>query len=247
MGSINGQKYPDISARDAVEIVAALVDVFDGAPSDRDAFAREVGHESAASGAFKMKIADVRRYGLLPARGLEPTNLAETAADPRDDETERAALFRAYRNVPILDRLYDQLNGRAAGRDFSDALAELTGADLDEVERAASDVESLYARMRRYAPEESGDDRTAGRRTEAAAATTQAPAGGVVVCIGDDRLVLDEVSDTNVELARLFVESKQRERSATTDGDETGRDDPSARVASRVRRSVPTRRIRRRL
>ncbi len=228
MGSINEQKYPDISARKAVEIVAALVDVFGGAPSDRDAFAREVGHESAASGAFKMKIADVRRYGLLPGRGLEPTSLAETAVDPRDDETERAALFRAYRNVPILDRLYDRLNGRPAGRDFSDTLAELTGADLDEVERAASDVESLYARMRRHAPDETGDDRTTERRTETAAATAQAPAGGVVVWVGDDRLVLDEVSDTNLELARLFVESKQRERSATTDGDETAENDPSA-------------------
>lgn len=226
MGSINGQKYPDISAREAVEIVDVLVTTFGGAPSNRDAFAREVGHESAASGAFKMKIADVRRYGFLPSRGLEPTELAETVVESRDDETERAALFRAYRNVPVLDRLYDRLNGQPADEDFSDILEDLTGADLDDVD-AAADIRSLYARMRRCAPEGAGDDRTTDERATGAADAAQSPEG-VVVRVGDDRLVLTEVSDTNLELARLFVESKQRERAAaTTSGDETTEDDSS--------------------
>lgn len=228
MGSINGQKYPDISARNAAEIVAVLVATFGGAPSDRDAFAREVGHESAASGAFKMKIADVRRYGFLPGRGLEPTELAETVVESQDDETERTALFRAYRNVPILDRLYDRLDGQPADEDFSEILAELTGAELDEID-AAADIRSLYARMRRCAPDGAGDGRATDERAAAAADAAVPPGSGVVVCVGDDRLVLAEVSDTNLELARLFVESKQWERSAaTTGGDETAGDDPSA-------------------
>lgn len=221
VGSIKGQKYPDISAREAVEIVDSLVTTFDGAPSDRDAFAREIGHESAASGAFKTKIADVRRYGLLPSRGLEPTELAESVVAPQDDESERAALFRAYRNVPILDRLYGRLGGQSIDGDVSDVLADLTGSSPDEAAAAAADLEPLYARMRRYAPDDAERERPAEERAEAAAT----PGDGVVVRVGDDRLVLAEVSDANLELARLFVEAKQGERAEDADDAESeGRD-----------------------
>ena len=225
MGSVNGQKYPDISAREAVDIVDVLVTTFDGAPPDRDAFAREVGHQSAASGAFKTKIADVRRYGLLPSRGLEPTELARTVVDPRDDETARAALFRAYRNVPLLSRLYDRLDGGPIREDFSDIVSELTGAGPDDAAVAASDLESLYARMRRYAPNE-----RAGGRDGDVEDGTDGPEGGVVVRVGDDRLVLSEVSDANLELARQFVASKRAERAGDDEADGADDDatDPTA-------------------
>jgi hypothetical protein len=66
MGSIDGEKYPDLTAREAAEIADILVNTFGGEPSSPNAFAQEVGHKSADSGAFKVKIANVRRYGLLP-------------------------------------------------------------------------------------------------------------------------------------------------------------------------------------
>jgi hypothetical protein len=194
VGSIGNQKYPDRAADEAAAVADVLVRTFDGDPPDRDAFAREVGHRSADSGAFKMKLADARRYGLLPGRGVEPTDLARDHATAADDEARRAALFRMYRTVPLLDRLYDRLDGQPPADDLGTALADVTGVDPATAEAVVPEVGALYARMREHAP----------------AAADEAGESGIVVRIGDDRLVLGEVTEANLEVARLFVESRSR-------------------------------------
>jgi len=223
MGSIDSQKYPDLSAREAVKIADLLVNTFGGEPSSRNAFAQEVGHDSADSGAFKMKIADVRRYGLLPSRGLEPTDLAHQVADSQSDREEQEALFKMYQNIPLLNQLYNHLNGQTPSGDFWRILTEITSAEPKDAKEAAPDVEHLYTQMLRVEPDEedSGNSQSSSEgeivdKTLSPSSISEASGDGILVQVSDDQLVLSKVSESNLEMARLFIESKKRELSSTT-------------------------------
>jgi hypothetical protein len=218
MGSIDGHKYPDLSARQAAEIADILVNTFGGEPSSENAFAQEVGHNSADSGAFKMKIADVRRYGLLPNRGLEPTSLAYTVANPENEETKQEAMFQMYQNIPILNRLYNHLDGQTPKGDFWRILTEITSAEPKDAKEVASEIEELYTQMLQYEPDEDGpqdsqtsDDAEIVDETFSPQNSAVPNQEGILVQVSDDQLILNEVSETNLEMARLFIESKKRE------------------------------------
>jgi hypothetical protein len=235
MGSIDGEKYPDLTAREAAEIADILVNTFGGEPSSPNAFAQEVGHKSADSGAFKMKIANVRRYGLLPGRGLEPTELAYTVADPRDDEAEQEAMFQMYRNITILNQLYDQLDGQTPGEEFWRILTEITSAEPKDAKQSASYLERLYTQMLRREPDkdstqnsQTSDDMEILEEASSRSSTSAAPENGILIQVSGDQLTLNRVNEANLEVARLFVESKKRELSTTSV--ETTEEDQSAEL-----------------
>jgi hypothetical protein len=221
MGSIDGEKYPDIDAQAAVEIADLLVNTFGGEPSSEEAFAQEVGHKSSDSGAYRGKIADVRRYGILPSRGLSPTDLAHRVANPRNDEEERKAMFEMYRNISLFSKLYNHLDGQTPNGDFWRILTEITTANPADAREEATEIEKKYREMLRYEPkndtDESDSTYTSSNAENPSAAKQQSatiPENGIFVQIDGDQLQLNSVSETNLEMARMFIQSKKQELSA---------------------------------
>lgn len=222
MGKIDGYKYPDISAQTAVEIADIIVNEFGGNPSSEEAFAQEVGHSSTKSGAYRSKIADARRWGVLPSRGIEATELAFRLANPQDEVAEEEAMHELYQNISLLKQLYDHLDGRKPPSEFWRVIAEVTDTNPKEAKDTAPDIRNLYNEMLKYELDETDeqqnseeDDAEILDSDERIEVSQQTPSGGVFVKVGDDTLSLGEVSETNLELARFFLESKKREATIT--------------------------------
>jgi len=223
MGSIDGEKFPDIDAQTAVEIADILVNTFGGEPSSEEAFAQEVGHKSSDSGAYRGKIADVRRYGILPSRGLNPTDLAHCVANPRNQEEERKAMFEMYKNISLFAKLYNHLDGQTPTGDFWRILTEITTANPADARDVATEIEKKYREMLRYEPNDDTEERSSPSKDANASSgeNQQSPSlsgvdDGIFVQIDGDQLQLNSLSETNLEMARMFIESKKQELSSNT-------------------------------
>lgn len=212
MGKIDGDTYPDLDPESAADIADILVNTFGGEPSSEEAFAQEVGHSSSDSGAYRGKMADVRRYGLVTSRGLKPTNIAHQVANPKDETERKEAMFQMLRNVSLLNRLYDHLDGQTPSGDFWRILTEITSANPKDAREAAGDIEGLYHEMLDYEVQDtdSGESEIIEDSAENSEILDPQPEGGILVQIGDDHLNLNEVNETNLEMARLFIESQKR-------------------------------------
>lgn len=213
MGKIDGDKYPDLDPESAVEIADILVNTFGGEPSSEEAFAQEVGHSSSDSGAYRGKMADMRRYGLVTSRGLKPTDLAHQVANPRNEDERRDAIFRMLRNISLLSRLYDHLDGQTPSGDFWRILTEITSANPKDAREASGEIQGLYQKMLRFEPsdDDTEDETEIIEDKSGKSKIIGAPSeDGILIQVGDDHLKLNEVTETNLEMARLFIESKKR-------------------------------------
>lgn len=210
MGRLGDYTYPDLDARAAVDISRILVDDFDGEAPTEEALAAALGHSTTRSGAFKGKMADARKWGVISARGIEATELAYRLASPADQNVERTALFEMHRNIEILRDLREQLGGCLPSADLANILKGMTGADPEAVKAAAPELRRLYSRMLVYEP-----DRDA-RGVE------PVPGGGrgrlntddwdaIYVAVEGDTLRLTEVNRDNLALAGVFLDAKKRE------------------------------------
>lgn len=217
MGQIANYKYPEIDAQEAVKIADVLVNEFGGEATSEEAFAQELGHKSTQSGAYRSKMADARKWGIVSSRGVEATELAYRLANPRDRAAEEEALFEMYYNVEVLRDLYEQLDGRQPPAEFWRVLEEVTGTNPKEAKDAAPDIRSLYKQMLDYEPEEEsdgadGDAEIVDEKREPARPSSNGE--GIFVSVGGDTLDLAEANETNIEMARFFLDSKKREISS---------------------------------
>jgi hypothetical protein len=69
--------------------------------------------------------------------------------------------------------------------------------------------------------EDSGDNQSSSGgeivdETLSPSSISETSGDGILVQVSDDQLVLSKVSESNLEMARLFIESKKRELSSTT-------------------------------
>lgn len=217
MGQIANYKYPEIDAQEAVKIADVLVNEFGGEATSEEAFAQELGHKSTQSGAYRSKMADARKWGIVSSRGVEATELAYRLANPRDRAAEEEALFEMYYNVEVLRDLYEQLDGRQPPAEFWRVLEEVTGTNPKEAKDASPDIRSLYKQMLDYEPEEEsdgadGDAEIVDEKREPARPSSNGE--GIFVSVGGDTLDLSEANETNIEMARFFLDSKKREISS---------------------------------
>lgn len=224
MGQIASYKFPEIEAQDAVEIADVLVNEFGGESNSEAAFAQALGHSSPKSGAYKSKMADARKWGVVSSRGVEATELGYRLANPRDNESKRDAMFEMYQNIQILRDLHEHLDGRQPPAEFWRILEEITGTNPKEAKDAAPDIRSLYKEMLDHEPDsqvpaQEEDQTEIVEETNKPDRSRPSP-DGIYVSVGDDTLDLATVNETNIEMARFFLESKKREvSSGTSDSD----------------------------
>lgn len=235
MAALDGYKYPDRDVEEVIEVADILVNEFGEEPSSEETFAQMLGHASKKSGAYKQKLADSRKYGVLPSRGLEPTDLAFRIANPENDLAETKSRFEMFQNIPLFSTLYDHLNGQEPPSEFWRVLTEISDANPAEAKEAATEIRDIYRKMLRCAPDEtsesSGEDDENTEDAEVVNETYNISArnpqskGGILIQVGGDTLHLEEVSVMNLQLATAMLEQKQeqlkrKEPSSTDDSNE---------------------------
>jgi hypothetical protein len=228
MGEIDGYKYPGLDSEEAINIADVLVNQHGGEVKSEETFAQDIGHSSAKSGAYKQKIADVRKWGLLPSRGLEATELAFRLANPESSESERRARFEMYQNIRLLEQLYDHLDGREPPSEFWRVLTEIADTNPKNAKEAAPEIRQLYESMLDNVDDDESTNATDDSEIieESAPHRADVPVSdeGVYLQIGDDTLALGEITVMNLELAKVMIEQKKEElkqKQAVSDGQES--------------------------
>lgn len=213
MAKIGGYEYPTLDPEEAVDIAETLVKKFNGEPSNPEAFAQSIGHNTTNSGAYITKIADMRRYGLIESRGLKATDLANRISIPEDEKEKKNAYLEMFKNIDLLHDLYENLDGNKPVGDLWVILSDITGAPRNESKEVEDDISKLYSKMLKY---ETDETETLGKVPPP---TKSAKVGGsgkeeklsdIFVKFGEEELKLDK-NMTNIDLAIQFLKNKKQE------------------------------------
>ena len=104
-------QFPYVDLQGAIEVARAVLDA-GGVPLDRDQLAAALDM-TPGSGAFSVKIAAARQFGLLETQGGK-NQLSALGFEILDPARSKAAMATAFLNVPLYRRVYDELGAPAA-------------------------------------------------------------------------------------------------------------------------------------
>ena len=108
-----------------------------------DSVARLVGHNSANSGAWKSKMADMRLYGLVEPRAVRATALAERLTHGTKEQKQEA-INEAILNVPLWKDLHERFGVEVPDSNFWLQLQRITGLSHLEAQKHADFVRKAY-------------------------------------------------------------------------------------------------------
>jgi len=117
----------------------------DNEVSDLNEVATALGHTSAKSGAFLLKLTALRAYGLIDGRGkIHVSELGASLAYPKDRSEEEKTLERAVTNIPLWKELYLRFGTTLPKQGFAEELAKVTGATLEEAKAKEEWIRRAY-------------------------------------------------------------------------------------------------------
>jgi hypothetical protein len=117
----------------------------DNEVSDLNGVATALGHTSAKSGAFLLKLTALRAYGLIDGRGkIHVSELGASLAYPKDRSEEEKTLERAVTNIPLWKELYLRFGATLPKQGFAEELAKITGATLEEAKAKEEWIRRAY-------------------------------------------------------------------------------------------------------
>jgi len=150
MGKIGTYEYPDTQFGTLLKAVEILYTKFKGKANDEKTFAEALGHKTNKSGGFLMKLADLRKYGLIEKRGISITQKAKDIFIFIKPETKKQALNDAIMEIRLWKELYERLETTSpSSEDFKLQLAELT-SDTEKVVSQCSNIRNLYIDAMNY-------------------------------------------------------------------------------------------------
>jgi hypothetical protein len=223
MAKIGDMDYPaDMLPEEAREAVEILVNEFGGEAGSEEAFAQSIGHSSTNSGTYLRKRADMRKYGLMKPRSIEATEFGIEAANPKDEKHKQEILYRMLQNIPLLSKVGDATNGTTPPELWR-ILNDITDADPKEAQESEDLIETLYSKMLEYETDEnSADSDNQGQQSqmdrtgeenstsgEPGQQVLNRPESGIFVKVGNDQIRLENLTDSNIDLAIQFLKSKK--------------------------------------
>ncbi len=112
---------------------------------DLDELARSMGHSSAKSGAFLLKLSSLRAFRLVEGRGgVRLTDLARRIAYPKSRNDEAQALHEAVVNIPLWKMLYSSFDNAPNIEDFASKMGDLTGLSAERISAILGKVYKAY-------------------------------------------------------------------------------------------------------
>jgi len=144
MGKIGTYEYPEVSVKEAVKVAEILVNEFHKKVNDVNEFAARVGHKSASSGTFLVKMGDVRKYGIMDKREYQATKRAEILANPTTPQEKSQEIREMIIGVPLFEKLNSRLKTKSPTiEQFRTQLIEVTN-DREKGSKEAEKIRKIY-------------------------------------------------------------------------------------------------------
>jgi hypothetical protein len=144
MGKIGSYDYPEISINEAIKVAEVLVNDFLKQVKDNNEFANRLGHKSAGSGTFLVKMGNIRKYGLMENREYKATKRAEILANPKSPEEKSQAIKDMIFSIPLFNKLNSRLKTKSPSHEqFRTQLMEVTG-DREKGSKDAEKIRKIY-------------------------------------------------------------------------------------------------------
>lgn len=144
MGKIGTYDYPEISVEEAVKIAGILVNDFHKKVTDNNEFASRVGHKSAGSGTFLVKMGDIRKFGIMDKREYQATKRAEILANPTTSQEKNQEIKEMVFSIPLFEKLNSRLKTKSPTiEQFRTQLIEITG-DREKGSKEAEKIRKVY-------------------------------------------------------------------------------------------------------
>lgn len=218
MIELGNYQIPELSLDEAIESVKLLEKNLMGKEAAKPDMAKALG-QSANSGAFFVKLADLRRYGLIVGRGdkYQTTDLARKLAYEKDQVKYQLAVRDAILGVSFYKDLFDRFNGKTPDEtQFEIALRGLTNEHPEQIDKQKDKLRKMYLQLTSKISnsnyEQNTDQKVEKDQKETVPAVKEKinEQGMLKLYYGDKgRLELEESVD-NVELIRSFLENYKK-------------------------------------
>lgn len=143
-----------INATKAVEYAKKIVNEYKSGSITTAALAHTMGHENDKSGTFLVKLADLKRYGILESKGdgLYATDLAKRLSAWTSEEEKENALREMVFNITIFKQLYDafQSNRAPSESEILSQLLNITKKDRAELQSISGEIRKFYIDAMQY-------------------------------------------------------------------------------------------------
>ncbi|MBU1196917.1 hypothetical protein KJ765_00235 [Candidatus Micrarchaeota archaeon] len=140
-------ELPNLSLEEAVDAAKTLEKGLIGKEGPKASFAKALGH-SATSGAFYVKIADLRRYGLVTGRanGYQTTDLSRKLAYEADPLKYQEAVRELLFNISLYKDLFSYFpQGIEPDTvQFEIALQQITGVHQETIKKHCENIRKVY-------------------------------------------------------------------------------------------------------
>lgn len=151
MGKVGTWDYPDMKIEGALQIIEILDSQFNRKVGNMEAFAQALGHDSANSGAFFYKIADLRKYGLITSRGeITSTSLSDRLVHPNNTQERQEAIKEMVNNIAFFKKLYEVLGNKSADNNLHILLQDKFQIDRKEAQENAPKIRNIYNKILPY-------------------------------------------------------------------------------------------------
>ena len=144
MPKIGSYDYPRTQLGTLLKAVEVLIKKFHGEAKEEKTFAEAIGHKTVKSGGYILKIADLRKYGLMENRGFIATKRAKHIVEPLTPNERAEALSGAVKEISLWRDLYAKIGKSTHSiEDFKIQLVQATG-DRDRAVKEGDIIRNLY-------------------------------------------------------------------------------------------------------
>lgn len=150
---IANTSIPTARLPELIEAVKTIYGKFGSKEVDHETVSRVLGHSTSRSGAYKQKLADMRSFGLVDARGnFRITERGRKVSYPNNQEEEREGLVEAVKDVDLWKLIYEKYTekGLTLPSDFWTDIREWTRLPPEKAENAAKILKKLYLEDIKY-------------------------------------------------------------------------------------------------
>jgi len=150
MPKLGAYNYPDYTVTEAIQITKII---YSDSITSEVGLAAKLGHKNEKSGGFMMKMATLRRFGLITGTSAGSFNLTELGtniAKPKDDKEYSESIAKMLMSVTLYGDIKKKLGTKLPGDDFWVVIHEITGVEKKSAEEEAPRIKRLYIDAEKY-------------------------------------------------------------------------------------------------
>lgn len=145
MAKINNSDYPELSFSEAIRMLKQFHEKLNGKASSFSSLANAFD-SSEKSGWFKVKVGDLRKYGLIEGRGeFKISDIGQDVLFYNKKEEQQSAIKRVLNNIDLFKSIYARV-----GKDVQDIstfkaiLGDITHAEKSVIQNKAEQIRNIY-------------------------------------------------------------------------------------------------------